>query len=342
MDDIHLQNKETIDRLRMALYNLDPETLPEQLGKLFDPECSIHLTYPFDDLCGPGELYDLAYRPLIKAIPDLERRDFIVMAGPSTDSNWVGCAGHYVGVFERPWLDIPPTFHPVAMRFHEFYRLEEGLIIEMQALWDIPELMMQARAWPMAPALGVEWMVPSPAPQDGLSLPPRREAESDVSQKLVMDMIAGLQKHSEGGASAMHLEDYWHPKMTWYGPAGIGTNRRISGFRNWHQIPFLKAMPDRVAYAGGHNYWFADGSYVAETGWPNMTMSLSGDGWLGIAPVGKKITMRSLDFWRCENSVIRENWVLIDLLHIYKQIGVDVITRMREFTVDRQERRPGI
>ena len=46
----------------------------------------------------------------------------------------------------------------------------------------------------------------------------------------------------------MELDRYWHPKMNWYGPAGIGSMRRISGFRNWHQIPFLKAMPDRVPY----------------------------------------------------------------------------------------------
>jgi hypothetical protein len=41
--------------------------------------------------------------------------------------------------------------------------------------------------------------------------------------------------------------------------------------------------------------------------------------------------MRSLDFWRCENGLIRENWVLVDLLHVYRQIGVDVLARMREF-----------
>ena len=342
MNDIHQQNKETILKLRMALYNLDSEALPDQIDKIFAPNCQIHLSFPFEDLHGPKELFDKVFKPLILAIPDLERRDFLVMAGPSGDSNWVGCAGHYVGVFERPWLDIPPTFHPVSMRFHEFYRMEGGLIVEMQALWDIPQLMMQASAWPMSPGLGVEWMVPAPATQDGLSLPIREGSESEKSQSLVMGMIAGLQKHSEGGASAMQLEDYWHPKMTWYGPAGIGTNRRISGFRNWHQIPFLKAMPDRVSYKGGHNYWFADGSYVAETGWPNMTMSISGDGWLGIAPSGKEITMRSLDFWRCENGQIRENWVLIDILDIYNQIGVDVFSRMKEFTVSRQAQRPKI
>ena len=41
--------------------------------------------------------------------------------------------------------------------------------------------------------------------------------------------------------------------------------------------------------------------------------------------------MRSLDFWRIENGLIRENWVMVDLLDMYNQIGVDVFDRLREF-----------
>lgn len=341
MKTIHQQNKETINLFRMALYDLDPDTVLNWFQELFALDCRIHMTHPFEDLNGPDELYTKVFSPLIRAIPDLERRDYIVMAGPSTnDSNWVGCCGHYIGVFEHPWLDIPPTFQPVAMRFHEFYRIESGQAVEMQAVWDIPQLMMQARAWPMSPCLGVNWPAPAPATQDGLSLPPREEALSDASLNLVLDMLNGLQKHAEGGVGAMKLESYWHPKMTWYGPAGIGTNRRITGFRNRHQIPFLKAMPDRGGAAERCHYFFADGPYVGVTGWPNMKMTVSGDGWLGIAPAGQQITMRSLDFWRCENGMLRENWVLVDLLDVYHQLGVDVFSRMRELTIDRQAEKP--
>jgi hypothetical protein len=46
------------------------------------------------------------------------------------------------------------------MRFHEFYRFEEGRVTEVQTLWDIPEVMMQANAWPMAPSLGLEFCIP--------------------------------------------------------------------------------------------------------------------------------------------------------------------------------------
>ena len=41
--------------------------------------------------------------------------------------------------------------------------------------------------------------------------------------------------------------------------------------------------------------------------------------------------MRSLDFWRIEKGKIRENWVMVDILHMYHQIGVDVFARISEF-----------
>ncbi len=334
--DVHQHNKALIGAFRRALYDCDVSMLKAQLRKVFAPDAQIHLATPLEDMIGADGLFEQAYQPLLAAIPDLERRDFIVMAGASRGDNWIGCAGHYIGVFEQPWLDIPPTQHVIAMRYHEFFRIVDDQIVEMQALWDIPQVMMQAHAWPMSPSLGAEWLVPGPATQGGLISAPYDNARSDASLKLVGAMLAGL-KRSPEGMEAMQLDRYWHPKMLWYGPAGIGVARRISGFRNWHQIPFLNGMPDRQAILDAGAF-FADGDYVGFTAWPGMKMTISGDGWLGIAPSNQAITMRSLDFWRCENGLIRENWVLVDLLHAYRQIGVDVFARMRELTYARQPR----
>jgi predicted SnoaL-like aldol condensation-catalyzing enzyme len=52
---------------------------------------------------------------------------------------------------------------------------------------------------------------------------------------------------------------------------------------------------------------------------------------MGIAPNNKEVVLRSLDFWRLEEGKIRENWVMIDILDIYDQMGVDVLGRLREF-----------
>lgn len=329
--DVHSRNKAALAPLRHALYNFEASQVQEALLSAFHPHATVFLATPMEQLDGAAGLFAQALAPLHHALPDLERRDTLVMAGSvGPGQDWVGCCGYYTGTFFRSWLDIPPTGHQVAMRFHEFYRMENGKVAEMQALWDIPELMMQARAWPMTPSLGREWQVPGPATQDGLAVAAYDPALSGASKQLVGDMLTGLSRFASGGVAAMELDKYWHPRMNWYGPSGIGTGRGIAGFRNWHQIPFLNAMPDRKG-SGGTGNLFADGNYVGFTAWPGMSATVTGDGWMGIAPAGQKITMRSLDFWRCENGLIRENWVLVDLLHVYKQLGVDVLARMREF-----------
>lgn len=325
----HDNNRALVGRLNQAMYDFADDPVRSLIEALFASDASIHMAHPFETLSGVSALWDEVYAPLCCAIPDLEKRTYITMAGSAEGADWVGCAGYYTGGFMHSWLDIPPTGHQVSMRFHEFYRIKDGKIIEMQALWDIPELMMQANAWPMSPSLGREWNPPAPATCDGNIIAPYNAAAAQESLQLVGDMLTGLSRFAEGGVAAMQLEKRWHPKCSWYGPSGIGTCRGISGFRNWHQIPFLKAMPNRRTIEE-NGYLFADHNYVAFTGWPGMAMTLSDDGWLGIAPSDREITLRSLDFWRCEGGLIRENWVLVDLLHAYAQLGVDVLARMRE------------
>ena len=284
----------------------------------------VHLAHPFETLTA-AEYFDGPLNQLAAAFPDLERRDTIRMESVDGHNQlWVGVCGYYCGTFAAPFLDIPPTRRMAAMRYHEFYRIDGGTVAEMQALWDIPELMMQAGAWPMGPSLGREWHVLGPATQDGL----RVQSDGARALQIVGDMLAGLHRSDEG-EEAMRLPDYWHENASWYGPAGIGTCRGIKGFRAQHQIPFLNAMPNRRGLVE-QGHFFAQGDYVGFTAWPGMEMTLSGDGWLGIAPSGRKITMRSLDFWRVAEGKIAENWVLVDLLHAWRQLGVDVLARMRQ------------
>jgi len=319
-----------LDGFREAQYNFDLAALRPLCKALFAEDALIQYCHPLGTLHGPDALIDKVYEPLLWAIPDLERRDTIVMAGQaSDDSQWVGCCGYYTGLFSQAWLDIPPTNQHVSLRFHEFYRIENQKVVEVQAILDIPELMMQAGVWPMVPSLGREWHVPGPATQDGLARSDYDPIHSADSYDLVEQMCISLGNYATGGVEAMQLDKYWHPQSSWYGPSGIGTARGINGFRQRHQIAFLNGLPDRVGDTA-KGYLFADNNYVGFTAWPGMHMSISGDGWLGIAPANQQITMRSLDFWRCENGLIRENWVLIDLLDAYHQIGVDVFARMRQ------------
>ena len=194
----------------------------------------------------------------------------------------------------------------------------------------------------MGPSLGRFWHAPGPATLDGCGSGPRDDAVSQASVDWVLQMLDDMGRHPTEPEETMRLEHWWHPKFSWNGPAGIGTGRGVDGFRYWHQIPFLAAMPDRRVTFGTVSHFFGDGDHVCVTAWPGMAMTLSGDGWLGIAPAGHEITMRSLDFWRLETDPasgrrsIRENWVLMDLLHVWDQLGVDVLRRMQE--LDRPQR----
>ena len=335
--DPHSEDKALVARLREAQYNFTHESVETTLTEICATVAQFRMCLPLGDIEGPEAFYKNCYTPLFEALPNLERRDWIVMAGKDAEgARWVGCGGHYLGTFVKPWLDIPPTGHLVHMRFHEFYRIENGKVVELQAIWDIPELMMQAGVWPMSPSLGREFCVPGPASCDGIVTGPRDEELSKTSHDHVIDMLVALKRIPDEPEEAMEMDRYWHERMNWYGPAGTGTNRGHRGFRNWHQIPFVGGMPDRGRYPEKtHFHFFAEGDYVGVTGWPNMHQTLSHGGWLGIPPMNTRIDMRSLDFWRLEESPtgerrIRENWVLWDMLDVYDQIGVDVFARMRE------------
>ena len=128
---VHSKNKELLTSLRAAMYNFDEELVRLELEKLIDPDAKIRMPFPFKDLIGPQAFFKTCYTPLFDAFPDLERRDWIVIGGETKQGyHWVGCGGHYSGTFISPWLDIPATGHLAHMRFHEFFRFEDGKIID--------------------------------------------------------------------------------------------------------------------------------------------------------------------------------------------------------------------
>ncbi|WGH78777.1 ester cyclase [Jannaschia ovalis] len=307
-----------------ALTDCDAGGMRAALRADFAPDAAIHLFHPLGDLRGPEALASAAFDPLWAALPDVERRvDIAIRGRDGHGQDWLGQAGHYAGCFATPFLGIPPTGRLAALRFHEFFRIEDGRAVEMQAIWDLPDLMAQAGVWPMAPPLGAPGRVPGPMTQDGT----RAAGDGAAAKRVVGAMLDHLHLSPQGEA-AMRLPDFWHPRCSWYGPGGIGTARGIRGFRDHHQIPFLDAMPDRRGLVD-QGHFFAQGDYVGFTAWPGMEMTLSGGGWLGLPATGRRITMRSLDFWRVEDGLIRENWVTVDLLDVHAQLGTDVLARMR-------------
>jgi hypothetical protein len=44
---------------------------------------------------------------------------------------------------------------------------------------------------------------------------------------------------------------------------------------------------------------------------------------MGIAPTGKRVEIRYMDFWKVEEGKIADNWVMVDFPYIMRQLGVD-------------------
>lgn len=303
------------------LSRLDAAGRRRLLGERCAPGALFHVAYPVGDASGSDAYCEGWLDPLARAIPGAMRRDEIVMGGVSRTGSgtWVSTLGHYVGNFEAPLLGIPANGKLVFLRCGEFYRIEDGLIREARILPDLPDLARQAGAPLLPSVLGSELLFPGPATHDGV-LPDAPE-RSQASAALVEAMLFDLRSFEPGTFASegqSGTAGYWHRDMLWYGPAGIGSNFTYEGFQRDHRVPFLTAFPDRVG--GNHFARFGDGDYVCSGGWPSMTMTHQGP-YLGIAPTGRPLTLRVMDFWRCQDGQIRENWVLLDLLQLYVDMG---------------------
>lgn len=311
------------------------------LAAVYRPDSSWRGAHPLGDHAGPAALAEHVWAPLLAAMPDLERRDLIFVGGDWQGRTMLAAMGHYCGTFTRDWLGIPATGRAVFLRYGEVHRIENGAIAESWCLWDLLDLMRQAGVWPLARSLGVETMWPAPFTADGVVLHETDPAEgaANLAQTLAMhrtlgdyDDNAGL---GRGGLLAMPQRDHWHPRMMWYGPAGIGSMRGLAGFVDDHQLPFRLGFPNRRggiqlggAGEGGHYIRIGDGGYSVTGGWPSVRGQHLGGDFMGLPPTGREIEMRVMDFYLHHEGLIRENWVPIDIIDILRQMDVDVFARL--------------
>ena len=324
-----LSNLRAIPEARRASGAPCQVALRRALRRAYHEEAVWRGPHPFEETSDLTTLAESFWIPMTRAFPDLERRDFLFYGGAWREREWLAACGHWVGTFAREFLGIPSTGGAVFLRYGEFHEMEGGRIRGTTTIVDWVDLARQAGVWPLPTSLGTEMTFPAPATRDGIRTTPGSAEESAKSLALMEAMMGGLRSYQGDLANlnSMGQERFWHPRMMWHGPAGIGTARGLRGFENFHQRPFVGAFPDRMG--GDHYARFADGPYIASSGWPSLHATHTGGEWLGLAPTGKKITMRVMDFWRREGDFLRENWVLIDIPDLFAQMGHDLLARMR-------------
>lgn len=285
---------------------------------------------PVDQVMGVQGYQDQLLAPLRAAFPNGEERLDIRLAGHYAPANhvagnWVASSGHIAGLFEADLFAIPATGKIAFVRFGRFERFVDGKIVETLVLLDLPSLMMQAGVWPLSGPMGPSGMAPGPRAHDGIVA--RDTGGGPQSLALVEAMIGGLHHFDGKALQSMGMRAYWSEDFWWYGPSPIGNFRGHSDYERGHQRPFLTAFPDRVG--GNHRARIGEGLYVASCGWPSITATHQGGGWLGLPPTGRAISMRVMDFWRREGDRLDENWVMIDLINLLDQMGLDVFARMK-------------
>lgn len=305
------------------------------VAEVYHPDARFFGVQPFNERQGIEAIADV-WTQLHAALPDLERRDEIHVAGPNLPdprvsttraTHLVACMGTYQGRFLADLCDIPATGQTVTLRFCEAHEIIDGKIAATYMMLDLADLMLQAGVWPFVRSLGAEGMWRGPASADGVQL--TGAAPDTAAMDVVLAMHGALQSFDGKNLDSMPHADYWHPNFMWYGPSGIGTTRGLEEFRAHHQIPFLIGFPDRGGT--GHYIRISDGDYAVTGGWPSVAGTHLGP-WLGMPATGKRINMRVMDFYRLADGRIAENWVPIDVIDIAKQMGVDVFERVRHMT----------
>ncbi|MGB1346877.1 MAG: DUF983 domain-containing protein [Pseudomonadales bacterium] len=75
--------KQLIRQMTATMYSFNEVDVRRAMRGLLSDQCIIHMPHPLGDMQGADDLYDKCYGPLLAAMPDLERRDWILMAGES-------------------------------------------------------------------------------------------------------------------------------------------------------------------------------------------------------------------------------------------------------------------
>ena len=275
------------------------------------------------------------WRPLNQAFPDLKRQTHIFIGGQSngrvdgTDDGqeWVGATGYLSGTFANDWLDIPASGKKARIRWGEFCLIENGKIVTVYFLLDLIDLMQQAGIYVLPPALGKDHHYPPPKDGPAILLDAQNEIESARSLALIREFLfESLNSYDQSELQSMGVAQYFTQDVQWYGPGGIGACLGLKEFEELHQKPWLTAYPDRQVQ--DLDNLFAEGDYSGTSGWGAVKATHAGP-YLGCPATGNTIVTNGIDFWRRRDDKFIENWVFVDMIHLFRQFGIDLMERMR-------------
>ena len=314
------QNKALVWEFWEQLNASSAEQLGDVVRTYVHPDITWHGPHPINDLNGADALVHGFWQPLREAFPDLKRTSEIFIGG---HVHWIGEIGSFRGTFTRDWLGIPATGRQIDIRFGEFTAVYKGKIVLSYIIPDILDVIRQAGFQLVPPSRGEEGAVRGPITGDGVIFSAHDPSEGAKTLALAKTMCGAL--------NTPELGSFWNTEtMRWYGPSGIGTTYGLQGFVERHQDPFNHAFPTYGSFRMGvHSAEIGEGNYAAWVGWPSIHTVQVGE-YLGCPPSGRNVDWRLMDFYRREGDLIIENWVPVDMLHLFLLMGVDVMAELQK------------
>ena len=138
-------------------------------------------------------------------------------------------------------------------------------------------------------------------------------SKTDETRRVIEGMVDGLNDHRISDMGEFFAEGF-----RWMGNRGCGTKEGLAAFQaNW-QRPFQAAFGDKVCIDEARLYM---GEWAAAFGRQEATHR---GRFLGIAPTGKRVTIRYMDFWKVSEGRIVDNYVMVDFADVAAQLGVDL------------------
>jgi len=154
-------------------------------------------------------------------------------------------------------------------------------------------------------------------------------SKTDQTRAVIENMVDGLNDHR-----IADIGDFFSENFRWMGNQGCGTKNGLREFQDNWQRPFQAAFSDKVCVDEARLFM---GEWAAAFGRQEATHSGT---FMGVAPTGKRVEIRYMDFWKVADGRITDNWVMVDFPHVLSQLGVDVFGGEGWENFDRGERTP--
>lgn len=138
-------------------------------------------------------------------------------------------------------------------------------------------------------------------------------SKTSETRRVIEGMVDGLNDHR-----IEDIGEFFSQSFRWMGNQGCGTKNGLCDFQDNWQRPFQAAFSDKTCIDEARLYM---GEWAAAFGRQEATHS---GAFMGVAPTGKRVEIRYMDFWKVQDGKITDNWVMVDFPFVLAQLGVDV------------------